>query len=292
MKKVFNTSEVPHVWNSQTQNEGRNSGRNLYFEGKTIYSYGGHFPIASISEQDNNIVYFTTRTYSNTTAKYIGSVRYACNDKNKIYCNDPKQALLGIHRENIQDFESKAKTSALKLPKSKKPEIYLNEISEQRNLLNKYAEHFKIDLNKFTLVYVNIMSKDGGILATEQELKAIEAAKIKKAKEQKKQHALQLKEFRNFERQILWVHDGFDYLRFNPKLNRLETSQNVQIPLESGKRLYKNVIKTIKTGECTVCGQSFLDRYEIKEINKDYIVIGCHKISIKEVQMLATQLEW
>jgi hypothetical protein len=47
MKHVFNSSEVPHIWALQQQNEGRNSQGNFYFNGATIYSYGSHFPIAS-----------------------------------------------------------------------------------------------------------------------------------------------------------------------------------------------------------------------------------------------------
>lgn len=31
MKKVFSSSEVPHVWARQSQDEGRNSQGNIYF---------------------------------------------------------------------------------------------------------------------------------------------------------------------------------------------------------------------------------------------------------------------
>lgn len=40
MKTVFSNSEVPHVWARQSQEEGKNSNRNIYFTGPKIYSYG------------------------------------------------------------------------------------------------------------------------------------------------------------------------------------------------------------------------------------------------------------
>lgn len=67
MKRVFPTDEIAHIWAHQRQDEARNSGGNFYFNGPTIYSYGGHFPIASLSGKHPNVVYFTTRGYSNTT---------------------------------------------------------------------------------------------------------------------------------------------------------------------------------------------------------------------------------
>lgn len=68
MKHVFNTSEVAHIWAAQSQQSGRNAQGNFYFEGQTIYSYGRHFPIATIVGND---VLFTDKSYSNTTAKHI-----------------------------------------------------------------------------------------------------------------------------------------------------------------------------------------------------------------------------
>lgn len=70
MKKSFNTSELPHIWAAQKQSEG-NAG-SFYFRDATIYSYGSHFPIATIVDND---VLFTMLSYSNTTAKHISKTR-------------------------------------------------------------------------------------------------------------------------------------------------------------------------------------------------------------------------
>lgn len=160
MRTRVSTSEVAHLFANQTQNEARN-GSNFYFEGDTIYSYGRHFPIA-VHSSTPNIVYFTTRGYSNTTSKHIYLVRYACNHKTLIYCMNPDQAKNGRHSENIESFISRAKYPAGKLAKAKKPEIYLNEIANIRAEFQTYVDHFKITkkyLKQFNLGWLLITAK-------------------------------------------------------------------------------------------------------------------------------------
>ena len=88
MKTVFSdVSTVAHLWANQSQDNAKNSSGNLFFNGKIIYSYGYHFPIAK-HVQNNGIsaVLFTERSYSNTTAKHVSAVIQAANHKNIIYC--------------------------------------------------------------------------------------------------------------------------------------------------------------------------------------------------------------
>lgn len=75
MKTVFTTDQCAHVWAAQSQKEGRNTGRSLWFDGPTIYSYGTHYPLATFVRPD--VVFVNTTGYSNTTAKQIGKVRGA-----------------------------------------------------------------------------------------------------------------------------------------------------------------------------------------------------------------------
>ena len=87
MKRVVNSSEVPHLWAHQTQDGARTPNGNLYFEGKTIYSYGAHFPIATfVSNADGRTaVLFTTRTYSITTAGHCSTVRQAIQHLSPVF---------------------------------------------------------------------------------------------------------------------------------------------------------------------------------------------------------------
>lgn len=308
MRKVVSESEVAHMWASQSQNEARKQNNSFYFNNRTIYSYGSHFPIAVISEQDANIVYFTTRTYSNTTAGHINTTSHACNHKTKIYCSNPVNASEGYHEDNIASFEKQAKNIAQSLPNSRKPEIYLNRIKEQRDLLKTYANHFNIDLTspEHELAYIWIESKSGGTEASEQERKAIELANIERAKQhairqakELKQHKQNLVKWRKFKsvhavnKSTLYSRsEEIDYLRFNVDTNRIETSQGVEVPLDYAKKFYMQVLETVANGKCELCGTDFLSKYQIKDINKNFIQIGCHKITIKEIKALAKQLNW
>lgn len=72
-----NTDEAAHVWAAQTQEHGKAG--NVFFSGPTIYSYGGHFPIAKIykTEAGDRIALFTSARYSVSTSKHQSAARRA-----------------------------------------------------------------------------------------------------------------------------------------------------------------------------------------------------------------------
>lgn len=78
-REVYPTNEIAHLWAHKTQSAARNPGKNFYFEGDTIYSYGSHFPIARhvVNAKGVPAIVFTQRSYSVTTAKHINLVRRA-----------------------------------------------------------------------------------------------------------------------------------------------------------------------------------------------------------------------
>lgn len=96
-KQVYPTDEIPHLWahgNGTTETKGgiRNSASNLYCsdDGTTIYSYGGHFPIAERIETKQGVVFLmTTRRYSVTTDKHIAAVRQAIRGLGTVFHIDP-----------------------------------------------------------------------------------------------------------------------------------------------------------------------------------------------------------
>ena len=292
MKKVVNESTVAHLWAHQTQNEARKSNGSFYFHNRTIYSYGSHFPIAVIDKEDPNIVYFTTRTYSNTTAGHISTARSAVSHKTLVYCKHPKAAEENDHEANMDDFEYKAKEIAKSLPRSRKPEIYLARIKEQRELMEAYATHFNLNVAAYPMAYIFIRSKDGASEASEQETLAMKVAEKLRTKLEKAKEKKELKDFRAFKRVRLSTRINTDYLRFNSTTNRIETSQGIEIPVEAAKRFYKWSMKIIKAGGCTGdCVEKILE-YKVKSIDKDFMKIGCHNIPVAEVSLIAKQLNW
>lgn len=83
-RTVFNNSMVAHVWAQQTQPEGRSGNGHFYFKGATIYSYGGHFPIARFTTDalGRRCVLFTNGRYGITTAQHMNYTRRALNGLN------------------------------------------------------------------------------------------------------------------------------------------------------------------------------------------------------------------
>jgi len=314
MKKVLSKSKVAHYWANQIQSEGRTPGSsNYFFDRATIYSYGHHFPIAVIHEKNGiKSVLFTTRTYSNTTAKHISETSSACSHMNKIYCYDPEHASKGYHLENIEQFEKEAKYIALNgLPKSKKPEIYLNRISNQRDLFLKYCDYFGLDFKKYYLTYIFIESKESGKQASEQELKKQAELRIKAEAQRKKDLAKAIKKFRAFKKAEAQrkkdlakaikkfrafksdqcYNSDLTLLRFNTETQRVETSKGVEIPLKTAKKAYKWVQSTLKGEGCTDCPYKILE-YQVSELNSKFLVVGCHNIPMAEITRIAKQLNW
>ncbi len=70
VKTVFSNDMVRHVWAQQNQSFGRSGNGNLWFEGRTLYSY--RTPIANFVEGNKGLVLLiTTETYSVTTTQQM-----------------------------------------------------------------------------------------------------------------------------------------------------------------------------------------------------------------------------
>lgn len=94
---VFSNDMVAHVWAQQRQYSGRSNNGNFYFEGPTIYSYGGHFP-AGVFAKDGT-VFVTTDGYSVTTnGKHMPAVRAAVRHRDPVYLPALDEIADGIRR--------------------------------------------------------------------------------------------------------------------------------------------------------------------------------------------------
>ena len=267
MKKVNTPQETAHLFAGQTQIEAYTPTRNLYFYDKSIYSYGSHFCIAKFI--DDKTLLFTERTYSNTTAKHISCVSYATSHINKIYCYNPNAS----HVDNFNYWLNVAEQLADKLKRANKPEIYISQLQQIENKATKYANYFNIAIPETLQSVLKVTTKAEILAYMENKAELIKAEKLAKEKALKKEHATNLKKWRKFEAGRLYQRDGFDYLRKDAEF--FQTSQGVKIPIETGLKLYKN-LKTAKTGD------KFLE-YTVGEITKQFICIGCHKITFKEI---------
>ena len=265
MKNIFTNSDLAHTYANQSQQSGRNSSGSFYFDGKAIYSYGRHFPIAKIvtNEQGLECMLFTYRSYSNSTSKQINIVRNATRQYKKIYCYSPEDS----HELNFKSWLNLAEIEAEKLQKAKKPELYLNQLGILNREAVEYAEFFNIEIPATLLAVLSIKDKSENLVYMSKKAELMKIEKAKKEKAQKLEFKEQLKKWYNFETNRIYSGQNFDFLRVNQ--NRVETTQAVQIPIELAKRLYNK----IKDNSLQV-GEQLLN-YRIDEIG-DIIKIGCH----------------
>jgi hypothetical protein len=280
MKKVFtDISTIAHLWANQLQDEARNSG-NFYFNGSTIYSYGGHFPIAKhIELNGQKAVLFTTRGYSNTTSKHIAVVRQAASHLNLIKCYNPNTT----HEENFKKWKIDAELVAAKLPKAKKPEKYLNELEYINSQANKYAQFFGLELPAILSAILSIKDKNEYNTYHEQKTAILEAERLKREAELKKQHKKALTEWKAGKTSRLYTRIETDYLRLNKEAARIETTQAVQIPLSIAKTLY-NLIRNNRLS----VGDKVLN-FEVNEVGAK-VKIGCHTFTKKYLLQFGAQV--
>ena len=309
MKTVFqDASQVAHIWANQSQLNASNSGHNFYCEGKTIYSYGSHFPIATIIENPKTlrrVCLFTNRTYSNTTSKHIAMARQA-NHLPLVYMENvpcgydltnvfTKKIDSDFHKKNIAAWEYDLKVNFAKLETARKKEIYLDKIAITTGEINKYLEFFGLKAPKILKELLQNANPEKYQAYLQKESKRIKAEQLKKTKLRLAAFAESVTKWRNFETHRLFDRVDYDFLRYNSENNRIETSQQVQIPLEIAKRFYTQIKEVISNGGCDngkcegVLGL-FMGEFEIKEINANFIHIGCHKILMSEIETIIKTL--
>lgn len=296
MRIVVSPSDVAHLWANQHQDEAKTANRNFYFYKDKIYSYGSHFCIAKheTNKAGEHAILFTTRGYSSSTSKHIQVTRNACWGR-IIYCAFPE----GSDEKNFDDFERKILEISNNLPNARKPEKYIAQIEYQNSLIGLYAEFKGVKVPKKLQKLMLIADKDSytKILGKRAEAIKRDKAKLLKLRQQQEKERLQkfqqedLPEWRNFDK--LYIDSkgvtGFDVLRFNPSTEVIETSQAIKIERESAKRIY-HIIKQSIDGRINK-PEKILD-FRVLQITPELIEVGCHKIKMEEIEMIAKQLHF
>ncbi|WP_121811240.1 hypothetical protein [Mucilaginibacter kameinonensis] len=290
MIRVVDRYTVAHLWANGIQEEARTANGSLYFEGDSIFSYGHHFMIARHVKNTlgESAVLFTRRTYSRTTAAQIGIVRNAASQKRALFVPDPAEDAEGL----FDRWFSRIKEIAACLNKAKKPGKYILQIASVFEEAAAYAGFFGLQLPEHLV-------KAGGIQDQQQYADLLKAGKKWKAAQEKKRQAARvaqqktaLKDWRSFKRRMISTADGFDYLRYNSETGRVETTQAVEIPAGAAREFYALILETLEKGGCTDCRLMLMNRYAVTAVNVDFIVVGCHKIALKEIKSFTKKLGW
>jgi hypothetical protein len=268
MKTVFTNSEIVHEFNQQDQTEGRTSTGGMYFNNTKLYSYGYHYLLCEFI--DNHTVIINDSGYSVSTSKHISLVTSATRNRKQFFTSN-------IGPENVL----KQVEGLLKLiPKAtKRKDVYKATISTLYQNYMEYMAYVKPNLtgqeNKLHRKLGKTMREFNndfeGLQKTVSKQLKLAAAKAKR------EVIKALKDWRTGKSNWFRNNTGTDFLRLTE--THVETSQNVKIPILEAKRLL-NLIELNK-----IRGAKVDDRYTVNSFN-DFLKVGCHNISIKEINYI------
>ena len=274
MKTVFSNRELTHVYAQQTQSEGGNQSRTIFFEGAKIYSYGYHYLLAEFI--DNETILINDTGYSNTTSKHISLVINATSHKRQFF----------VKETDLTEVHYKITSYLQKLPKAREnKEYYLKEIFNLFKSLNEYLEYTKTKTKVSKLKEYKEIKKIVQRLETEKEsiLKEVADLNKRKAQREKEKQKEQISLWRNHK--IRYINKlSHSLLRLSLDKKQIETSGGVNIETKKAKVLYK----LIEAGK-DIKGFK-LDYYTVIGIQGNILKIGCHNIPLKEVETIGKQI--
>lgn len=256
-------------------NEGKRAG-NLFWtsdwngNGRTIYSYGYHFPICRI---EGETAFFTLRGYSNSTAKHISAVRGALY-QNIVYCYNPE----GSTSTNFKYWYDSIVADLKKLATARKAEKYVSAIQRTIKQAEVYASAKGVKLPK-EIAYFKTFDAERGKAA-----KIVKEGKRERAEELKRERARKEEERRRAAEKITRWENGervwFGWKETDSNVPMritarkgyfvVETAKGVIIPMNAAKPFAQMVVNgTFVEGD-------ILTNYRVREISKNKVRIGCH----------------
>lgn len=281
---TYTNLQCAHVWAQQNTERGRSSHGSLYFEGRTIYSYGLHYPLAKI--MPNGVVLMNSAQSTTTTeTRHKPIIRKTAG--NRVIYKVPNVAISmhdeQEHLENhnhlievVKHYISKAKTARTKR------RFYLTQAVIALREADSYAEDFGIASTG------NVQLPDNVDL--EALLAQAEEAKRRIEEETRTRHAEKIEQWKRGERDILPKLDTI-YLRV--KGDELQTSWGARVPLDHAVKAFKIIARCRKNGTAWERnGHSIhVGHFQIDRISPNGdIEAGCHRILWGEIERIANSI--
>jgi hypothetical protein len=175
----------------------------------------------------------------------------------------------------------------------------MNFISEAVHIANEiktFADTFGLSMHHELTEIIDLIDTKDLEGWRQKEAERIAAADAKQQAYRAEQHVKQLADFRSGLRNDIYHRGEYDYLRVIPG-NQFDegktvlTSQGVTIPGNEAKRFYSWLIAIAENGGCEGnCNEMVSHTYQVQMVTPEYVVIGCHKITIDECKNAYNQL--
>lgn len=290
MRNVLrNTHEVAHYWANRTQSEGRAA--SMFFRGDKIFSYGAHFCIAR--HLPDNVVAFTTRRYSTTTARHIDKVRSAARHLRAVYCNDPTDSALQnmAHARNaIKNALHASEAPRIRQTTRDKFKGEALHIAERANAylaalpLAERGTEQPIDTSALEQIRASLIAAEQAAERIRAEQHAARLADLQTSLAQWRNHEIIVR---------TGLHSLPPALRLSHDRETIQTSHGADIPASFAPALWSLVTKVRAAGRDMPMRGVPCGAYSLNLVRADgSIVVGCHDIAFAELQGIARQLKY
>ena len=310
MKKIHTPAMVIHLWANASQPEARTrTGHCSYtsagyagefIKRSVLYSYGYHYVIGTRLERDDESVVFVMNTTSSSMTT---------NGQ----CRDAIQAIPACHRANVLYLEG---NYSQHFDFYKHKELVMSRVSDNLSEAAKGTARLRPQRMADTLAHINQFNKVLRILAREVKPIDAEAAlgidldTLKKTlrdadaaarKERARKAAAELDWAK--EKAALWIAHTPDPkiapyniasilrdsglgipIRLSPDKSEVQTMQGATVSAKAALRLWAALQdKTAKQNDA-------VGPFRVDNIADEFITIGCHKIAVADMAVIAAQL--
>jgi hypothetical protein len=285
---------VAHLWANQSQSEARNGNRSFYFDGDTIFSYGGHFPVARIvtSSRGEVAALFNPATYSQTTKCHQSLARSASSHLAHFSVPSLGEKWGGGepgHADNLRHFKERIQSAAEAVARSRTFKDWrVRTLQELVSEANAYATffglrtRFKVPSDKAVQAALTKSRREAA------ELRRREAERQRWALEMARELVSEWKAGKHVQVPSV-VEDVFLRVRHREGESVVETSKGAEVPLSHAARLLP-VIRSGKPYQHN--GHTIhVGHFRIDAIDADgNVTAGCHFIKRAELERLAGEL--
>ena len=280
MQPVFTSQQCIHVWAQQTQREGRNSRRSIFFEGPSIYSYGRHFEMAKFIE---GVVLVNCARYSVTTSKHQSWVRRAITQYQSF-----EVPSMFDHSANVAYLIDQAREHCDKATRARTAgEWLMGRANEYVGQTRAYLNAFRTPVPHSHLEVWHALREER-YLKSEVQATILQRTREAQAKERDAQRAREaVQRAQEVEQVEKWragesVGRYFSAMALRVKGEVVQTSRGAEVPIIEAKILYRLLVLTPSLAIGRRVG-----RFTVSNVTETEIVIGCHTIPLDEIERIA-----
>ena len=305
-------------------------GCNVFFEGDTIYSYGGHFPIARIVGGEEYgkpypkaaaTVLFTSKDYSVSTSKHKSIVARACNQYRTftvphVSIEDGQGYGQLRHDQNVDHYREVITTAYGKASRAHKyGKHHLVEAERAIDAAKDYIGVFTLPkrarrrIEQIEALRISQAERDCIVNKAQQWEANTLAREELRAKHLEEKHAAAVIEWqagtrrdlphgirkvylRKRENEIKYVSPGANQSLLGTVEHTVQTSWGARVPLDDARLLFR-FAKARQDKGWHANGETFaVGDFRLDAVNEHGIVVGCHRIAWNEIDRFAALEGW